>query len=168
MQERENVYWSKRLVCEVWTHSFNTKYNESLMWTMQPWFFDRGPVSINSTYRHTVRSINSASEHPLGRYDFAGVNRRLGAFTARPGGFSATNFLETVGPTWRYEKKKKKSTRLSHAHSNSFCYCLYVGAGDTVGRGVVVGVGIAGGSRAKYHVGIWPRSSNPGGLDMIR
>ena len=63
-------------------------------------------------------------------------------------------------PPGRY-KKRKKSTLLTRTQRQ-----LWVTFRVGTGNSVVAGVGIAvDGSRAKYGVGIWSRSSRTGGLD---
>ena len=58
---------------------------------------------------------NNASKQPLGRYDFACVKRRAGAFTMWPGRFlkKMSDFLAPWGDT----KKTRKNTDTSHTHT---------------------------------------------------
>ena len=85
---------------------------------------------------------NNASKQPLGRYDFACVKRRAGAFTMWPGRFlkKMSDFLAPWGDT-----KKRTQIPLTHTQQQQLWLVLILGTGDTV----VAGPGIADGSRAK-------------------
>ena len=58
---------------------------------------------------------NKASKRPRGCYDFAGVKRRPGAFSVRPGCFLKT-YLGSFAPPGAIQKNKKK-THTSHMHA---------------------------------------------------
>ena len=70
---------------------------------------------------HTTTAMHDNEYTPiLRRHDFAGVTRRPGAFTARPGHFLQI-YLGSFAPPGAIQRENEgKRTYLSHAHSSSF------------------------------------------------